>query len=256
MKKLLLILVGILFLTGCSEPIELDLEEVESRVDALTTDVFSIQSINYEDMIEYDEMSFVYDYDFQTVFGLDSNLVEEYNVMFNEETKQLLAIFKPVEDKEEEFKTQFSAFTDTLYNVSNAEHQGYLIYVLSKNNDSVIEQIRKVKEPLFPPMSKVEIESLELIIGLTTEEVDEILMKTPMLMTNAATYIIVKPSEGNEEAVEEKLDQYMSDLEENWKTYLPEQYELVKDRMKEELGEYLIYIVSDDNEKVLEAIKN
>ena len=48
----------------------------------------------------------------------------------------------------------------------------------------------------------------------------------------------------------------MDNLEEQWSTYLPDQYELVENRLEEEYGEYLIYIISNDNELVLKTIKN
>lgn len=38
-------------------------------------------------------------------------------------------------------------------------------------------------------------------------------------------------------------------------TYLPEQYELVKNRLEKEYGDYLIYIVSSNNDLVFETIK-
>ena len=38
--------------------------------------------------------------------------------------------------------------------------------------------------------------------------------------------------------------------------YLPSQAELVKNRMETRIGEYLVYIISTDNAKVLDTIKN
>ena len=37
----------------------------------------------------------------------------------------------------------------------------------------------------------------------------------------------------------------MTNLEEQWSTYLPDQYELVKNRLEEKYGDYLIYIISN-----------
>ena len=49
---------------------------------------------------------------------------------------------------------------------------------------------------------------------------------------------------------------YMKKLEDQWSNYLPDQFELVEDRLVEEYNGYLIYIVSSDNEKALEVIKD
>ena len=48
----------------------------------------------------------------------------------------------------------------------------------------------------------------------------------------------------------------MTNVENQWATYLPDQYELVKNRLEEEYGDYLIYIISIDIELVLKTIKD
>ncbi len=256
MKKILIMVLGVFLITGCNQNIELDLETIETKLDNLTTDTLSIQSVDYMKTEAFEEMTNIYDYEFGDIFGLDNTLVESYNVLYNADTKQLLAIFKPTDNNKDALETSFSNFTDTLDNVLHTEYEGYVIYISSNDNDKVLEEIQNTKEPLFPAMSKVEKESLELTLGIKEEEVEEVLFKMPMMMTNSATYIIIKPTEGNKEIVEEKVNTYMENLEQNWSTYLPDQYELVKDRTEEEIGEYLVYIISNDNEKVLEAIKN
>ena len=68
--------------------------------------------------------------------------------------------------------------------------------------------------------------------------------------------MVVKPAEGKYETVRSGLDEYIKKQEELWNTYLPDQYELVKNRLVVEEGDYLIYIISEDNNSVLEAIKS
>ena len=46
----------------------------------------------------------------------------------------------------------------------------------------------------------------------------------------------------------------MTNLEKTWSTYLPDQYDIVKNRMEKEAGDYLIYIATADNQKVYDAI--
>jgi len=81
-------------------------------------------------------------------------------------------------------------------------------------------------------------------------------MQIPMMIINSNTYIVVKPAEGKKESVKKTIDNYMTNLENQWATYLPEQYELIKNRMEKEYGDYLIYIATTDNEKVYNAIIN
>ena len=48
----------------------------------------------------------------------------------------------------------------------------------------------------------------------------------------------------------------MAELEKQWKNYLPDQYDLVKNRKVEKFGDYLIYIISNDNEAVYKKIES
>ena len=105
-------------------------------------------------------------------------------------------------------------------------------------------------------MVNVPVESIEDVLGIKKEQVEEFAMATPMMIVRSDTYIIVKPSEGNKKAVKEKIDEYMANLETQWETYLPAQYELVKNRLEKELGDYLVYIVSIDNDLVYKTIKD
>ena len=48
----------------------------------------------------------------------------------------------------------------------------------------------------------------------------------------------------------------MTASENQWEHYIPEQYELVKNRKVEKIGDYLVYIVSTDNNLVFNTIQN
>ena len=75
-------------------------------------------------------------------------------------------------------------------------------------------------------------------------------------MGSSVTYMIVKPAEGKEEVIKTALDEHMTRLETTYEFYIPGQFELVKNRKVEKIGEYLIYIVSTDNDLVFNTIKN
>ncbi len=256
MKKVLLstiIVICTLMLTGCQEEVNLDLEAITVELDNLKTGELDIQSIDIFSMGVYGELSYIYDFDFSLKLGLDSSLVSEYNVQYNEDTKELLAIFKPISDKEA-IKTAINNLE--LENLLVEEYQGYLIFIASSDNTKVLESVKNSEALVFNAMMNVDSEQMETLLGLTSEDVEEFTMKVPTFVVSSSTYIIVKPAEGKEDLVKEKLDLYMTNLETQWSTYLPEQYELVKNRKEEQLGEYLIYIVSYNNDLVFDAIKN
>ena len=95
---------------------------------------------------------------------------------------------------------------------------------------------------------------LEALTGVNPDDLDEFLVKNSV-MTQSSSYYILKPKAGKEDKVEEAMEDYMDRLEDQWETYLPDQYELVENRLEEEYGKYLIYIISSDNELVFKTIK-
>ncbi len=92
--------------------------------------------------------------------------------------------------------------------------------------------------------------------GIEPSSVEEALLFTPMMNIKATTIIIMKAVEGKEEEVSNALKDYMVSYEEQWSTYLPDQYELVKNRIEEEFLGYEIVIIAADNEEIFQLIKD
>jgi len=260
MKKIILGLVcvfTVLLFTGCGEKdnVKLDLTKISSELDVLTTNEISIPSIYVEELGVFGTLESIYVHDFEEKFGLNKDLVSEYNVVYNEENKEVLAVFKPVEGKKEEVKTQVNAFMSSI-NAKLEEVNGVLIYVASNDNDKVINEVKNTKTQVFGMMMEVSKDQIKDTLNIESTDVEEFLMKMPMMMVQSNTYIIVKPASGKEETVKNAIEDYMKKLEEQWSTYLPEQYELVKNRKVEKIGNYLVYIVSNNNDLVFNTINN
>lgn len=259
MKKVILGLLSVfavLTFTGCGkENVVLDLSKISNKLDNLKDTQVSIQEINDENMDVYGELEFIYDHDFQEKFGLNKDLLEKYKVYYNEESKEILAVFKPMEGKKEEIKNQLNNFMTSI-NAKFEEIDNLLVYVASSNNDLVIQKVKESKSPVFGSMMEVTKEEIKDVLNIESSDVEEFLMKTPAMMVQSNTYIIVKPTKGKEEIVKNALEDYMKKLEEQWSMYLPAQYELVKNRKVEKIGDYLIYIVSLNNDLVFDTIKN
>lgn len=259
MKKILLSLLCILCvitLTGCNkENVKLDMSKISSELDTLTTDEIDIHGIYVEEMDAFGELESIYDYEFLNYFGLDKELVSDYNVNYSDKKKQILAIFKPVEGEKEEVKKQLEDFMNDI-DAEEKEIGDLLVYVKSKDNESVFETIKNTKTPVFGMMMEVTKDQVKDVLNIEESDVEEFLMKMPMMMTQSNTYIIVKPASGKENVVKDALEEYMSKLETQWQNYLPDQYELVKNRKVEKIGDYLIYIVSNNNDLVFNTISN
>ena len=266
---LLLSLFTISLLTGCTN-VDLDLEKVKESITTLKEETIS-PSLVYGEVNskeEFQNLEYIYESDYEK-YNFNVEDLEEFSFGYDKESKDFYIVFKAKEDKVGEVKESIKAFVQNLKedetnediisklnNYELREESEYLIAVASSSQDELMKTIRNSKNPLFSNMMEVPIESIEDTLGIKEEQVEEFLMATPMMIVRSDTYIIVKPSDGNKEVVKEKLDEYMANLEKQWETYLPEQYELVKNRLEKQLGDYLIYIVSIDNDLVYDAIKD
>lgn len=266
MKKIFsLLLVGLLLITGCGKSnVNLDLDKISKELDNLTSDGFYLQGVYslIDEKDYFENLEDIYEYDFEKVFGLTAeNIGDEYLARINKSNNTMLLIFKPLQNKDkikEEMDAYFKSIesTNTLVKTRlETEYEGYLIYIVSNDNNKVLETIKSSKSSTFNNLVPVEGEMVESTLGIKEDTYSEILMKVPMMIVQSNMYIIIKPEDGKKEDVKKAIDKYMTNLEEQWKTYLPDQYELVKNRKYEEYGGYLIYIVSSDNDKVFETIK-
>lgn len=267
MKKVLISLLcifSIFILVGCGKKVEkeinLDLDKIKESLSKLETGEFNRVGV-YNNLFNSEyftkELVEIYDYDkdFKDVFGFTTNYMEEYSIGYNKETKEFFMVIKASNNKIKDEVSAFLKSNNIEDKVLASEYEGYLIYILAKDNNKVLDIIKKTSNPVFGMMSEVTKDNMKDILGLEANKTEEFLMMMPMMVVNSNTYIIVKPSAGEKENVKATIDKYMEKLEEQWKIYLPDQYQLVKNRKYEEYGEYLIYIVSSDNDKVLNEIK-
>lgn len=272
MKKsifIILSLFAIVLLTGCGK-VDLDLDKVRESISTLKGEKIDASLVYGEvNMIEkYQDLEYIYEFDYEQ-YGFNLDEIEEFSFGYNKDTKDFYVVFKAKEGKDKTVKKSVESFVESLKKDEKNEEvlnklknykletiDGYIVAVSVKDNADLLKVIKNCKNPIFANMMEMPVESIEDVLGLKEDQVEEFLMATPMMIVRSDTYIIVKPSEGNKKAVKEKIDEYMDALEKQWETYLPEQYELVKNRLEKEYDGYLIYIVSIDNDLVYKTIKD
>ena len=208
-----------------------------------------------------------YEYDFKENFGLNSEDIEFYTIAMNEDNMDMFLFIQPLEDKKNDVKLALDNYFSKLEKNENQEIANkaknksytqigsYLVYIMTDNSSDILNSIKDSKENIFGALMEVNDETLESQFNINKSDVKEYLIKVPMMITSSNSYIIIKPVDGKKDEVKEKIDEYMTKLEKQWETYLPEQYELVKNRLEKEYGDYLIYIVSSNNDLVFETIK-
>ena len=94
-------------------------------------------------------------------------------------------------------------------------------------------------------------EELGSLYGINTENVEKVVGKMPMMNVQASMYLIIQAKEGTVDTVKAELDAYATQYEEQWSTYLPAQYELVKNRKMGVVGN-TVYMIIAENAETLE----
>ena len=273
MKKIVLcltLIMAAIVLTACGkENVSLNLKDLSSKLDNLKGeefDRFTAANIINE---KVDGLKDIYDYeyDFKENFGFDSEDIEFYTIAMNEENMDMYLFLQPLKDKKQDVKNALDNYFSELENSDNQEIANkaknksytqigsYLVYIMTDNSSDILNSIKDSKENIFGALMEVNDETLESQFNINKSDVKEYLIKVPMMITSSNSYKIIKPVDSKKDEVKEKIDEYMTKLEKQWETYLPEQYELVKNRLEKEYGDYLIYIVSSNNDLVFETIK-
>lgn len=144
MKKIILILIMCFIVIGCGKTIILDFEKINNQLSK--TNLFNeTEKID----IEYIEDK----------YGLDSTGIEEYSIYMAQVSmsSSMYAIFKITDDSaqnriESTFIDKYvHSWTDIVYapeeaylvnNMHSEKYGNYLIYIISKDNDKVLDIIK------------------------------------------------------------------------------------------------------------------
>lgn len=260
MKKIFSVIV-IMFMclcfVGCGN-VNLDLDEVSNSLDNLSSNEFDMFMAmdNIEMNGYYSDLVDVYDFDLET-FGINKDNIESMVFKVSANNEPAYIIIKPLSDKTKVVKKELSAYMNKFSNLKDileTEYEGHLIYINSPKNKEILKQIKNSKKKIFGMLMNVEGENIENLLGVKTSDLDSFLVKNST-MIQANSYYILKPKKGFKDDIKRAMDEYMKKLEQQWETYLPDQYELVKNRLEKEYGDYLIYIISKDNDLVFKEIK-
>lgn len=97
------------------------------------------------------------------------------------------------------------------------------------------------------------------VYGVDASLLQSYLCVVPMMNVHASGYWLLLPKEGELDAVKAQIESYLETYQASWDQYLPDQAELVRNRLATTLetaeGTWLVYVVSENNDKVLEAIQ-
>lgn len=140
----------------------------------------------------------------------------------------------------------------------------FLNYNNSKSNkdenisislDELDKKIEQTNEFEFLKMNAITDDEASAKFLIDKSKIKNIIGREPIVHTKSGMYVVIQTDLDNIQDVKLALESYGSEYEEQWKTYLPDQYELVKNRKIGVKGDYVYMIVSESPEKILELIK-
>lgn len=123
-----------------------------------------------------------------------------------------------------------------------------------------VKDLQYNNELVFNDHETMTKEQLESIYQLDTSSMEEFLFVLPKGITNPNMYVIVKPVSGKTNIVKEDMKNFLTKYDNSWGVgegaipYFPEAVELINNRLERTYGNYLIYIVSSDNELIYKTI--
>lgn len=92
---------------------------------------------------------------------------------------------------------------------------------------------------------------------INPDDVEEFVIKQPVMNVKANELAIIKvKDESKMEEVKKGLEKRGEDLDNKWKQYLPDQYKIVQDRRFVNIGNYAIFVVDEEADKIIDSIKN
>ncbi|MEG0176412.1 DUF4358 domain-containing protein [Anaerorhabdus sp.] len=107
----------------------------------------------------------------------------------------------------------------------------------------------------FPSFMTINDETLSSVYGLTPEDVENYAIYVPMMNVQATEIIVVEAKDGKLDAVKEALAKRMTSLEDTWSTYLPDQYELVQNRVEFEDGNLVGIVIAENADQIAKDIQ-
>ncbi len=92
--------------------------------------------------------------------------------------------------------------------------------------------------------------------GISPKHLSSYVVSMPMMNVHATEIAIFEVvDEKGREAVKAGIDKRVQALTEQWKSYLPEQYELVKNYQVVDKGNFVLFVISDEADAIINKFK-
>ncbi len=267
MKKIGILLSFLLILTGCgTKEKKLELNKINRELKELTQ-----QQMDYNNLTQVveEKLDTVIIYEKEEIIdqiGLDETMYENIFFCESKEGIEIYLIVQPKENKKDmvieliqqyfEAKLQGTENEEEKQIYQNRVEQSYgnnLIYLVGTNLKEKLNKIKEIKEKIFPDMLVLTKEDLETDVHLNMDDIEAYTFAVTDKLNRVEQYIILKYKE--ETSVRKSMHDYFEQLENEWKEKDNIKYQMLKNRMEKQLGNYLIYLVSTDNQTAYKIIE-
>lgn len=134
---------------------------------------------------------------------------------------------------------------------------GLAIILAGCNKSASTLDMKKASTSLdekYQNMALMSDKELEGIYNQDTTLMEEYIIKSSENQ-NGNFYALIKVKSENKEKVKNNMDEMFSILENQSSLYSPEAVNLIKNKLVTSVGDYLIYIVSENNEEMYNVVK-
>lgn len=237
----------------------MNLDNVSADIDQLRTLKYDIsytskiieQSDSYKNKLtEY------YEYDFK-MFNLKAEYLDDYKIYYNPKNKQLFMVFKPKKNNASLIIEAIEEFLkENKINATKEEYDGFIFYINSSDNKKVISKIKQSQVKVFDILQELNKEEIKNKYGIDPSLYKEYKVKTAMIVKSDVTeYLLFYPkNKASAEAIEQHMNTYYDKKLITWQNN-EENYNLINNRYSGIYNGYLVYVISKDNDLVLQLIK-
>ena len=237
----------------------INLENISKEIDQLKTLKFEISNTNkiIDESESYKStLKEYYEYDFSD-FGLQRSWLDEFKIYYHEKNKQLFMVFKPNPDKTSDVTNAIEKFLKAKkITATKEEYDGYIFYISSNDDKKVISKIKQSQVKVFDILQELNKEEIKEKYGIDSNLYKEYKVKTAMIIKSDVTeYLLFYPkNQVSAKEIEKAMDKYYQEKEEKW-VGNEENLNLIKNRYAGNYNGYLVYIVSKDNDLVLQLLR-
>lgn len=123
------------------------------------------------------------------------------------------------------------------------------------NMEEVSAQIAEAGKFNEMSMQDIDEEYYQTYMSGKLENVEALVGKFPLINIQSSMYLIIKAKEGTVDTVKQDIEDFAALYEQRWATYLPEQYDYVKNRKVGTVGNYVYIIIAENAEELEKLVK-